>query len=602
MSYDYSSSASGDILEKIQTIYKTASRHPAMVSARNRFIDSFAFYDGENQFPPYALEKLRRRRQDHVIVNKTANFINQASGVEIQSRLRVAYRSQSKNPEEELLAKALSHFCFFIQEDQDIPYFGSLKFRDALICGIGWSNIYYHLRKYCYEYFHSSNILYDADDLSPQLTNMKYVNALHWLSYEDIQINWPKHAAKLKDYFNTFYDTSYSPEYYNRNSAYTDTNSLSESGARRLVVEVQHKKVKNYFEGVDTNGYNFQTFNEEEAVAMAGSEKNLEEKKGTQIMRGVFCNDILLEYGPLNPNLPNMQDYTYVPVIFRRRTSDGVPVGWQESMKPTQMLINFTKTKEMAAMNSMNIIAEDGSFPGMSPAQVADIMSDPGAVIYKAPGTEIIIKEHHDAANSYAQAGERNDRDLEQVSGFYRTSLGDAKSGESGISKQIDQLNSMRSQVPWFDNLKLMKKREGKVLLDLIQGSGTDNMMAHILDEEEEMAVIMNLARTVNGKKVIFNDVRTIPISVYVEETGDHASMSVETQAKLIDLLSNPNAGMFLANEPLMKMAFGARESKEIAQAAQSQQQNMMMGGMPQGGMPQPPPDNAMPPVLGIGA
>ena len=49
-------------------------------------------------------------------------YVDALSGVEIQSRYRTACRSDSHREEDDKLAEALTHWLFYIQEHQDLPY------------------------------------------------------------------------------------------------------------------------------------------------------------------------------------------------------------------------------------------------------------------------------------------------------------------------------------------------------------------------------------------------------------------------------------------------------------------------------------------------
>ena len=41
------------------------------------------------------------------------------------------------------------------------------------------------------------------------------------------------------------------------------------------------------------------------------------------------------------------------------------------------------------------------------------------------------------------------------------------------------------------------------------------------MTEQERERIILNLVREIDGKKKIFNDIRTLPISLYIEEVPD---------------------------------------------------------------------------------
>jgi hypothetical protein len=172
-----------DALEKARQFVQYADKHPMMAVWRQKALEDFGFYDGTKQWPAHVLADLRERGQTPITVNKVKNLINYLSGVEIQTRFRVAFRSHSGRVEDDRLAKAITHLSYAIQEQQDMPYKASLKFRDMLITGIGWSNLYKDpaTSEIRYEYVNPLNVLFDPDDLSPGLETMSFVARLRWL-------------------------------------------------------------------------------------------------------------------------------------------------------------------------------------------------------------------------------------------------------------------------------------------------------------------------------------------------------------------------------------------------------------------------------------
>ena len=98
------SDAKRKTLMEVQQYFRYADSHPSITLWRTKAMEDFGFYDGTGQWPKSILEDLRRRNQFPVTVNKIKNLVNYMSGVEIQTRFRVAYRDDSGNPDNELLA------------------------------------------------------------------------------------------------------------------------------------------------------------------------------------------------------------------------------------------------------------------------------------------------------------------------------------------------------------------------------------------------------------------------------------------------------------------------------------------------------------------
>jgi hypothetical protein len=243
-------------LTTAQEFFRTANLHPSVVEFRQKCINDYGFYDGTGQWEAQDLRVLQERGQWPITVNICKGFIDNLSGVEIQSRYRIACRNDSHNPQDDQLAEALTHLLFYIQEHQDVPYKGSLKFRDSLICGIGWSHLCRENDVIFYDYVHPFNIIPDPDDLTPQYTAMKYICRKRWMRPDRVVSQWPK-AAKdidLSEEF-SYYQGIDSPEMMDRNALHNDPNPGTGGACSRvLVVEVQYKVPCKVYKGFDVQG------------------------------------------------------------------------------------------------------------------------------------------------------------------------------------------------------------------------------------------------------------------------------------------------------------------------------------------------------------
>lgn len=586
-------------LEIARQVFQYAGANLLYMQARRNIIRAFSFYDGDGQYPEAFLRDWRNKYGDceldyglaPPLINKVKPIINNVSGVEIQARFRTAYRSHTDNESDEKLAKALTHYSYYIQEHNNIPLIQSNKFRDMLICGAGWSNIYLQNNRIYCDYTHPLNILYDADDFSPLMTDQHYVCRMHWLTKETMLLLWHQYKKEIDELFynaNPLGIGSYSPEFFNRINEMVDLYAIGGGdgiGSRILVIEVQRREARKYFSGIDEEGRYFQTFDEELAHDMLGERESLNEEQGYQIIRTVFCNNVVFEHGPLNPNLPN-GNFTYVPGVYSRRSSDGVVDGWLSSMEGIQKIINYTKAKELTLQNSVRAIVDTGALvEGQTPEELQQILARHDSIIYKNKDANISLHPNVDLAATQINTAKRLDEELQQVSGMYGDSFGAPTNATAAVSINSRVKNSFRTQVVGFDNLMFMKKREATVILDMIQGSGIENLAISILDDDEKEEVYLNIVESKNGKVKIHNNIRNIPMSIYIEQTHDYESSPQEQRETLQALLSNPNAMTILQSPQLLKL-MGNRHWKKISDEMQMinqqkfQNENMIQNDM----------------------
>ena len=378
---------------------------------------------------------------------------------------------------------------------------------------------------------------------------------------------WPK--APNVDFENfSYYEGIFSPEMMDRNSTYTDSGSIGVATpinqSRVLVVEVQYKVPHKYYTGIDSQGRPFETFNMEEAEELAEKEADIEEKKGERIMRTLFLDNTLLEHAPLDATFPNQKDFSYIPIVYQRRFKTGVPYGLLESMKDIQRDCNVRITKSVHAINSSRVIFEGNPMPGKDIEKIRQELKNTDSVI-------VLPKESKFQITSNAPLGEEQIKivqlylDLMQrVTGIYDEMLGIPTNATSGVSQNIRQINSVRNNVFAFDNFSSMKKREARFILDMIQSGGDENISVEILSPEERDIIVMNLKREVNGKAFFFNDIRTLPVSLYVEEVPDYQSTFEEQRATFESLLSNAHAQWLMLSPDLMRR-LGVRNPEKIA-------------------------------------
>lgn len=579
-------------LNDAQMRFNSLGNNLYYTQGRQEQIESLNFYDGVGQYHPEILKILHDRGQAPIVVNKVKSIVKQASGMEINTRGNFAFKAQTNSEEEELLTKGMTHFGFAVQKDQHYSYKGSLRARDVMACGIGWTKTEQVGNRFVYNYVHPLNVLYDANDLSPQLENMSAVAQLRWLPPEQLKAIYPKFSKQIDDMCSSSFSDygNYSSEYFNRTSALIPlTYNMGGNGADGSPIqlnELYHKERHKFYSGFDKKGYYFETFSEEHAEKFAENKSDIEEEWGTRIMRTVFCNDILFDYSPLLPSLPNQCDFPLVPCIWERRTCDGVPVGLLEEVKDLQRELNYRKLKEIMALNSVRARIDVNAVQGMSADEIRAELSRPDGIIFTTGNGQVDILPNLDISNAMVKAAERIDYEFQQVTGIYRDALGDTSNADSGIAIRRRQIASSKNLAAGFDSFQYVKEREGKLLMNLMQGGGLENILVNIvLDEDEKETFIMNLVREDDGE--ILNDIRTMPADIYVEITPDYDSSLEEQREMMMQIMANQQAPLLLQNPYIAKLIAG-RDAKKLSEAMASlnQQQNQQQAMIKGGGQP----------------
>lgn len=565
--------------------FRKANLHPSTIRFRKDLQENMSFYDGadNSQWTPEAINTLRERGQEPITVNICKGFIDNISGVEIQSRHRVACRSDSGKIEDDKLALALTHGLYHIQTNQDQSRKGSVKFRDMLICGIGWSNQYECDGKFYYVYENPINIIPDPDCLDPQYEGMKFVCKKWWMTPEKVRALYPK-TSKYIDFNDSYIvEGIESPEIMDRQSSYTNSNTYTGiNQSRVLVVEVQHKINKKAYCSIDKNGNYFETFDEEKAEKLSNSSKDIEEKDSERIIRTLFLDDILLETAPLNPDLPDLKSFSYIPCVWKRRFSTGVPYGISEAIKDLQRDLNIRITKSIYLINSSRIVVSGNLQPGGNTERLRNELKRNDSVIILPEGTNFQIESNAQLGKEQLDVAKEYFSFMQRVTGVSDEQLGIQTNATSAIAQNVRQVNSVRTNIFGFDIFSSTKEKEARFFLDLIQVSGLENMLVQIMQDDKKESIILNLTREINGEKVVFNDIRTLPLSLYLEEVPDYKSSFEEQREMLQSLLSNQNANWIMHSPRLLEI-MGIRDGEKIAgEIKRAMQEKMMMEQGPQ--------------------
>lgn len=558
-------------LALLRNYYEYANNHPLMLAFRREAREAYGFYDGNGQWTDKELARLAEREQAPIVMNKIKPAINSVSGREIQTRFRTAYRATSDDPEHELLAKAITYYGYGVQEKQKVPYFQSLKFRDLLVCGIGWSQYLKDGDDILYEHVNPNLITFDPDDLTPQLTNSNFVCRDLWLSLASAQSRFKQHAADFKKMVSDFKDaTPAIPAGFGElEERRTDKRfhyvSIGGQSARLRIVEVQYKTTATLYCAYDEAGHYFETFDKDLGKELAVKKADIEEREGMRVMYGYYTGNILIEHDSLAVQPMNTEDFSYIPCVYSRRFSDGVPEGIVRGAQDPQKEYNKRRSKMLDLMQKDWIITETGAFDGADREMIRSEATKQNSIFFINPGSRFERHTNLDLAMGHFQMLRQTEMDLQRSMGIFDEALGQETNAQSGIAIEKRQINSVNNQIFAFDNLKLMKEREAEYLLGLIQASRDPNRLVKIPgDDGTHQEILMNKA-TKDGK-IYANNIASVPLSLVVEEVKDYQSGPQETAENMMTLMQHPETYPFLHEEEILSR-LGIRDAASLAAA-----------------------------------
>jgi hypothetical protein len=556
--------------QKIKNYYEDAALHPATLKFRAEARESFGFYDGDGQWTPEEIKQLQKRKQLPVVVNKIKPAIDNITGVEIQTRFRIAYRLHSTNEQDVKLSEALTNYAYGIQEAENFPYHDSIAFRDHFICGLGWTELLREDDFYSYNRIDPFEVIPDPEDLTPQYSNMSYVCREKWVSYEDSLILYPKHKHLFRQMVDE-YEQNFSNAPLGgvgfEDSAISYIQKYGRNSHRIRIIEVQYKKPAKLYRTFAESGDEFESFDPHLIEKIAPKKSEIEEVDSKKTMYGFFTGEVFLEHGELPIQPLNVDDFTYFPIVYSRRSSDGVPQGKVRDAMDAQREANKRRSKMLHYLNSNTIVTDA---VGQNKEQIREEGARPDGVHIIQPGSRFERHNNLDVANGQFELLSRSDLEIQQSLGIFNEALGQQTNAISGVAIKERQVNSVRNHIPTFDNLKAFKKRVGTGLLRLIQASADTNILVNILrDNTLVETIVLNQATSKNGDIIYDNNVMHINPGVFIEEAPDYESPVQEQADNLMKLLQLPMAPIILQNEALLRR-LGIRDAQKLAEDSKS--------------------------------
>ena len=575
------------LLCKIRELYERMYMHPAYQEWRKVCQLGWDFYDGI-QWTDEEKKEIESRGQAAIVINKTAAPIDNLCGTEIQTRFKTSFRSRDlENPAEGQLAEILTKLGTTIQEQTEATYWQSLKFQEHLVAGIGWGRYYFENGRFGYEQVMAEEMVFDANDRTPQLTSSRGVARRKWMLVVDAIERFPLHAGRIKKYAGLKHakgkqrkGEGMQPDIYGLpgyTSAHLKGDAVdntpvyaSADGDRVLVVEVQYRVPAKMWVVNTAEGRIISTFSLQDAEKAAkGTGENPIERMTTRVVCGYFTGDILLEHGFLPVQPVNTNDFEYIPLVYQRRRRDGVPYGLIHRAIDAQKEANKRRSKALHLMNSQGVMmdSESAALNGGADNIRAEVAKPDFVLLYHREG-KLDFQRNMDLANGQMQMLQNSNFEIQQCLGIYDESVGRETNAVSGVAIQSRQVAGVKNHVRAFDNLRLMKKREATTLIGLMQAGFGENVLVEVLDHDagQLKQYILNEPYTdeETGKTAYRNDISTIQLDIYVDEMRDYDAPSQEANETIAKYLQTPD-GKALLMEPDFARAVGIRQADTIA-------------------------------------
>lgn len=513
------------------------------------------------------------------VVNRVEPIVTTYVSLQIAARKRIAYKATTSLSKHDLLAEYLNNMLYVIQAQNDFQNKSTQKYTDALIGGLGWSHFGYEPDSTCtffYDYVDPREIYFDPDDQSARMEDSQFVCRSYFVNGTKLKKRYPKYSEYFDNLIGKPAGTNSTGEFASGGAGairddyipYSDLNhgdgleELWVLGRSARIVEVYYKKNVKYYEatvafppetpdGAITEQY-FSTFDKEVAETRAVDGTSLKELEGTQIWKGVFCADVLLEHGPIDGQIPNQKHFPLIPLCLKRNYLS-IPYGVVDGLIPLSTCLNYVWTKTIHGLNSKYLIIDEDNvnLEKMRPILRGELNRRDGMIFTKNPHQVQLINSET-LLPFLERTLTRIDLEFEQRTQLFDELKGEQTNAVSGVAIQARAVNAARTQNPLHATYEHMLFSEGQLILDTIRG-------------------IKNLQYAFNYYKnnkfntgYLSDEISTINFEIFTDFAPNFASSHEEEAAKFEALLNSPNPA-FILSEPLFLKKLGFSESDSYA-------------------------------------
>ncbi len=581
--------AKAKVLQELKDYFYYSANSEIRKKWRLQYDENLKFYYGDQWN-----EELKREFADvgamPFVVNRIEPIVTTYTSLQIAARKRIAFKATTALQKHDLLAEYLNNMLYVIQAQNDFQNKSTQKYTDALIGGLGWSHFGYEPDSTCtffYDYVDPREVYFDPDDQSARMEDSQFVCRSYFVNGTKLKKRYPKYAEYFDNLIGKPTGNGSTTEFASGGAGairddyipYSDLNhgdgleELWVLGRSARIVEVYYKKNVKYYEaivafppdtpdGVVTEQY-FSTFDKEIAESRKVKGTSPKELEGTQIWKGVFCADVLLEHGPIDGQIPNQKHFPLVPLCLKRNYLS-IPYGVVDGLIPLSTCLNYVWTKTIHGLNSKYLIIDEDNvnLEKMRPILRGELNRRDGMIFTKNPHQVQLINSET-LLPFLERTLNRIDLEFEQRTQLFDELKGEQTNAVSGVAIQARAVNAARTQNPLHATYEHMLFSEGRLILDTIRG-------------------IKNLQYAFNYYKdnkfnqgYLSDEISTINFEIFSDFAPNFATSHEEEAAKFEALLNSPNPA-FILSEPLFLKKLGFTESD--AYALNEAFLNMMQG------------------------
>lgn len=496
---------------------------PHVYAWRKEAREDYEFYNGD-QWNQDDLQHLRENKRPALTFNRIGPLVNAVVGSEINNRREVQFipREQGDAIPDELLTSAGEWF----RDEGDAEDEESVAFYDTVICGMGVTDTSLDYEtdpdgKPCVRRLDPLKMGWDCNSVKDNLIDANRVWYIDEKPFSEVQEMFPGvprellHAgwAKVQGAELGPHDQDQADLYEGGQNEFVDQYS------RKMctLVECRWFEKEPYYRGPDIE--NPQATREYSTEQMKLVRKQYPEfpavKQTRKVVKRAFIGAQVLE-APDKPNVPpGMFGWEFITGYHDKMKN--MFYGIVRPAKDPQRWSNKFLSQTQFLLNSQSkggIMAERGAFEDDREAEASWAKSD--AITYlkngalTGPSPKVIPKPVAQFPSGFFTLFNESKESISQVTGLSPEFIGTREVDQAGVLEAQRKQSSLNLLASLFNSLRRYRKRQGKVVLFLIQNFLSDGRLIKIVGDDKSEYV--PLVKTASKEyDIIIDDSPTSP-------------------------------------------------------------------------------------------
>jgi len=521
-----------DIVERVKADIKKGRSFSR--EWRSNAVEEYGFVDGEGQWSDEEKQFLRDQLRPEVTFNRVGPVIDVICGEEIATRQEVRFisREQGDVGVNEVYTAAAD----WVRDQCDAEDEESDAFRDAVICGMGWTETRMDYEEdlegmVFIERVDPIEMYWDNAAKKQNLRDARWLARVKKFDLDDLKSLFPDKADELSGPSDIWADddSHTNPHHTVAGDQYKSDQGETGFDDDSLIEVVEYQ----YYEYEDV--YRIQVPQEiQEMLAQVGMNVGVNEivkpkthdkikekaeefgiefksvkQKRKKFMRAFLAGETVLEHEAIP-----CEDFTLKCITGRRDRNSNTWYGFVRAMKDPQRWANKWLSQVMHIINSNakgGLMAEKDAFD--NPRKAEEEWADPQSITFLKPGglQKVLPKPPITYPSGLDRLMEFAVSSIRDVSGVSVEMLGMREGNQPGVLEYQRKQAGLRILASMFNALRRYRKEQGRLLLSFIEEYLTDVRLIRVVGDDGAQYVPLIRQEGVSTYDVVVDDAPTSP-------------------------------------------------------------------------------------------